>query len=181
MDITDCANRLPTGSQSQLRPSMDQIVGLLDATIERLRRLYTDLVPVMLEDLGLAAAIEWHMEQSRDETGAQIRVGRLESLKLRDDRTTLGLFRALQEALKHMSSHLGATRVTVDLEREDGYAVLSIADDGHGFADCESDTSCALVLTSIRERARSWGGSAAVSSSSGKGTVLQVTAPLERE
>ena len=181
MDITTCANRLPAESQSRIRQSMNEIVGLLDTTIGRLRRLYMDLVPVMLEDLGLAAAIEWHTEQSRKQTGVQVSVGRLENLKLRDDRTTLGLFRALQEALAHMSSHPGASSVTVDLEREDGYAVLRISDEGQGFADCESEVSCALVLTSIRERARSWGGTATVSSSSGRGTVLKVTAPLAGE
>ncbi len=181
MDISSCASRLPAESQRQVGPTMEQIVGLLDSTIVRLRRLYTNLVPVMLEDLGLAAAVEWHVEQFGAQTGAQVRVGRLENLKLRDDRTTLGLFRVFQDALAHTSSHPGATSVTVDLEGEDGYAVLRISDDGHGFADCESETSCAVVLTSIRERARSWGGSATVSSSSGRGTVLKVTAPLAVE
>jgi len=181
LDITSCSAQLPPDARAQTESTMDRIVGLLDATIGRLRRLYTDLVPVMLEDLGLAAAIEWQSEQFAGETEVAVRVERVEDLKLRDERTTLGMFRILQELLEHVSAHPGTTRVTVDLEREDGHAVLRVTDDGDGFAGEECEESCAMVLAGVRERARFWGGEVAVSSIPSKGTVVKVTAPLRSD
>jgi signal transduction histidine kinase len=132
----------------------------------------------MLEDLGLAAAIEWQTEQFVGEPTVAVRVGRVEDLKLRGERTTLGLFRILQELLDHASTHPGTTKVTVDLEREDSHAVLRVTDDGHGFARAECEESCAMVLAGVRERARWWGGDVTVHTSLSEGTVLRVTAPL---
>ncbi len=181
MDITGCAARLPADAQSRIRWSMDEIVALLDSTIARLRRMYTDLVPVMLEDLGLAAAMDWHAEQFKVQNGIEVRLGRVDDLSLRDDRTTLGFFRVFQEAVEHLASHPGASHVAVDLQREDGHARLCMSDDGRGFSESESEASCAVALAGIRERANSWGGSVTVTTSPSQGTVICVIAPLRRE
>jgi PAS domain S-box-containing protein len=181
LDITSCSGQLPAGVQIHVKPTMDRMVEMLDSTIARLRRLYTDLVPVMLEDLGLAAAIEWQTEQFAGGTAVAVRVGRVEDLTLRDERTTLGLFRILQELLNHMSTHPGTTKVTVDLEREDSHAVLRVTDDGDGFPSAEYEESCVMVLAGVRERARFWGGEISVGTEPSRGTVVSVTAPLRSD
>lgn len=178
LDITTCSGNLPQTARQQVEPTMTRIVALLDATIARLRRLYMDLVPVMLEDLGLAAAIEWHAEQYASSRPVSVGVGRVEDLAVADERTSLGLFRILEELLAHLSSHPGTTHVTIDLVREDGHAVLRVSDDGHGFERGECEESCELVLAGVRERARQWGGVVSVATSPARGTVVDVTAPL---
>lgn len=181
MDVVSCRRKLPQGTLVSVQPSLDKMVDLLDDTIARLRRLYTDLVPVMLEDLGLAATIEWQAEQVRRETGVDVRVGRVEDLSLPDDRTALGVFRVLQEALENAVRHPGATRVTVDLVPEDGHAVLRVADNGHGLSAEEAERAGTRELAGIRERARSWGGSVVATTSASGGTQIRVTVPLARE
>jgi PAS domain S-box-containing protein len=181
LDITSCSGQLPAGVQIHVKPTMDRMVEMLDSTIARLRRLYTNLVPVMLEDLGLAAAIEWQTEQSSGGGTVAVRVGRVEDLTLRDERTTLGLFRILQELLEHVSTHPGTTKVMVDLERKDSHAVLRVSDDGDGFASAEYEESCAVVLAGVRERARFWGGEISVDTAPSRGTVVKVTAPLQND
>jgi len=181
LDITSCSSRLPVDALARVGATLDRIVALLDSTIARLRKLYTDLVPVMLEDLGLAVAIEWHAEQSSHRGTVTVRAGRVEDLTLRDERTTLGLFRILQELVDHVSTHPGTKNVMIDLEQEDGHAVLRVTDDGDGFARVECEEACAMVLAGVRERARFWGGEVSVQTTPSRGTVVKVTAPLRND
>ncbi len=181
VDVASCRSRLPEEAPASLAPTMDGMTHLLDETIGRLRRLYADLIPVMLEDLGPAATIEWQAEEFARRSGVECEVRRVENLTLPRGRVALGMFRVLQEALDNVRRHSGATRVTVDFTREGGQAVLRVADNGRGFTKHEMRKSGALGLVGIRERARSWGGRMTVNTSAGAGTVLKVTAPLEDE
>jgi two-component system sensor histidine kinase UhpB len=91
------------------------------------------------------------------------------------------MFRVLQEALDNVRRHSGATKVTVDFERDGGEAVLRVADNGRGFTRDKMRKSGALGLAGIQERAQSWGGRVTIRSSVGAGTVLEATAPLEEK
>jgi two-component system sensor histidine kinase UhpB len=135
----------------------------------------------MLEDLGLAATIEWQAEEFARRSGIECELRQLEDLTLPRGRVPLGMFRVLQEALDNVRRHSGATKVTVDFEREGGDAVLRVADNGRGFAEDEARKPGAIGLTGIRERVQSWGGRVTIDSSVGAGTVLEATAPLEDE
>ncbi len=181
VDVASCRSRLPEEAPASLARKMDGMTHLLDDTIGRLRRLYADLVPVMLEDLGLAATIEWQAEEFVRRSGVECEVRRVENLTLPRGRVALGMFRVLQQALDNVRRHSGATRVTVDFTREGGQAVLRVADNGRGFTKHEMRKSGTLGLVGIRERALSWGGRMTVNTSAGAGTVLKVTAPLEDE
>ncbi len=181
IDVAYCRSRLDAESQASLATTMDEMTRLLDETVGRLRRLYTDLVPVMLEDLGLAAAIEWQAEEFARLSGMECEARRVEDLALPRGTVALGMFRVLREALDNVRRHSGATRVTVDLEREGGDAVLRVADNGRGFAEGEARKPGAIGLAGIRERALSWGGRMSVNTSVGAGTTIEVTAPLGDE
>jgi two-component system sensor histidine kinase UhpB len=181
LDLASCRSRLPEEVPAGLESKIDEMTQLLDETIERLRRLYADLVPVMLEDLGLAATIEWQAGEFARRSGVECEVRRVEDLPLPRGRVALGMYRVLQEALDNVRRHSGATRVTVDFTRERSHAVLRVADNGRGFTKYAMRKSGALGLAGVRERARSWGGRVTIKSSVGAGTVLKVTAPLEDE
>ncbi|MFW6055828.1 MAG: PAS domain S-box protein, partial [Chloroflexota bacterium] len=73
MDLHACSGNLPPDVLSRVEPTIKEVLALLDDTIERLRRLYTNLVPFMLEDLGLVAALEWYLQSFHEETGIQTR------------------------------------------------------------------------------------------------------------
>jgi two-component system sensor histidine kinase UhpB len=181
LEVDSCRGKLAGVALTSLAPTMDGMTQVLDETIGRLRRLYADLVPVMLEDLGLAATIEWQTEEFTRVSGVECELRRVEDIKLPRGRVALGLFRVLQEALDNVRRHSGATKVTVDFEREGGDAVLRVADNGRGFAEDEARKPGAIGLTGIRERVQSWGGRVTIDSSVGAGTVLEATAPLEDE
>lgn len=178
MDIAICRRRLSAGLQQTLGQRLDEMTQLLDDTIVRLRRLYSDLVPVMLEDLGLAAAIEWQVEGFGRRAGVRSTVCHVDDVALPQARMALGLFRVLQEALENVLTHSGATRVTVDLERCGGIVVLRVADDGREAPGQSLAGPGGTGLAGIRARVRSWGGEVDVDSSDTGGTVLKVTVPL---
>ena len=178
LDMQFCSRTLPADSRSQVGPTMERLAALLDSTIERLRRLYTDLVPVMLEDLGLAAAIEWHADQFSRQQGVTVNVSFADEARVADDRMALGLFRAMQETLEHVSLDHRATEIGVRLAKEEGSLVLEITDNGEIPQVHDSDSRCGFLLSSIRERVHPWGGAVAVSSDVSNRTMLRVIVPL---
>ncbi len=179
VDLHSCRSKLSGEALTVVAPTMDRMTGVLDDTVERLRRLYAGLAPVMLEDLGLAATIEWQTGEFSRQSGIECELRRVEDIKVLRGRVALGLFRVLQEALDNVRRHSGATKVTVDFECDGSCAVLRIADNGRGFTQDEGKKPGAIGLTGIRERVQSWGGKLVVNSTVGSGTVLEVTAPLE--
>lgn len=181
MDLTSCSTRLPVAVQEQVRPALARMTGLLDSTIARLRRLYTDLVPVMLEDLGLPAAIEWHAQQFALQSDVAVHIGRVDPLRLSDERLALALYRVLQETLEHVYRDHRATEVTIDLMLDDGVVTLRLVDNGEAVLPDDSGFRCGLVLASIRERVHPWGGSVSVQSGSDRGTELRVAVPFAQE
>jgi signal transduction histidine kinase len=147
------------------------------------RRLARGLRPTILEELGLASAIErlcedfegshgWAVVLQRDAASA----GRL------DPATETALYRIAQEALTNVSRHAGASEVEVGLARDDDGVTLSIHDDGCGF---DTEAAATLVrreggfgLGSIRERTLLLGGALEVRTSPGHGTTLTVRIPV---
>ena len=157
--------------------SLEETMKLLDAAIERLRGLYTNLVPVMLEDLDLASTIQWQVEEFAFRSQLSCRTGRVDPVEL-DTRTSLGLFRVLQEVLENAAQHPGTTSVTVDLVREGDYALLRVTDDGRAMSGENCMKPGTPRLVSIRARAHSWRGSVKLRTTDDGSTVIEITAPL---
>jgi len=156
---------------------VNRLAGLLDDTIVRLRRLYGDLVPIMLEDLGLAATIEWRLQTFGKETGIRAVPRRVRDVPFTAGRQALIMYRILQESLDNVARHAGAQSVVVDLESEGDEAVLRVSDDGSGLQTNGAD-SWGLGIPSMRARVESIGGELRVFCAGGCGTVVEARAPL---
>lgn len=88
------------------------------------------------------------------------------------------LFRIVQEALSNARKHGGARAVTVSFDRQDGQALVSVQDDGHGFDP--SAVEGGFGLRFMRERAAEMGGCVEVQSEPGRGTRVVVAVPLRQ-
>ncbi len=174
LDLTWVQRRL-AGERHLLSEKADQLVTLVDATIEAGRQISAELRPPILEDLGLAAAIEWSLQRFGEQTG--IRYG----LQADEDNVPLeagrALYRILQEALTNVARHAAARRVDVRLDRADGELVLEVRDDGKGISDAVLHDTRALGLVGMRERAMALGGTVTFSRSPGGGTMVTVRLP----
>jgi len=176
--LRDWSSKSPGEVLANAQSSLEGTVKLLDAAIERLRGLYTNLVPVMLEDLDLASTIEWQVDEFARRSHLHCETGAVDAVALIDTRTSLGLFRVLQEWLEAAAQHPGATRVTVDLVREGDHALLRVTDDGSAMRGENSMKPGTPELVSIRARVHSWGGFVKLQTTADGDTVLEVTAPL---
>ena len=97
----------------------------LDETVHTVGRISAELRPGVLDDLGLAAAIEWQARdfQGRSGVSCVLRLPEEELILSRDQATAL--FRVFQESLTNVARHARATKVWVNLSEEEGRVVLA--------------------------------------------------------
>jgi len=156
------------------------ILKLIDKTIQTVRRISTELRPAVLDDLGLAAAIEWQVREFQTRAGMRCRlVLPLKAITLDQERSTT-IFRIFQEALTNVARHSEATRVKISLKKESGHLILEVQDNGRGITKSEISDVKSLGLLSMRERALFWGGEASITGIRGKGTTVTVQIPIPK-
>ncbi|WP_174982846.1 PAS domain S-box protein [Burkholderia lata] len=152
---------------------------LIDATVASVRRIAADLRPVMLDDLGLVPAIEWLANDFTNRYGIDVeRHIETGGLTFTSAGATT-LFRIVQEALTNVARHADATRVALQLDVEDGFCVLRVADNGRGSTPggpAHEDKSFGLI--GIRERAHMLGGTVTIDTALARGFSITVAFPL---
>lgn len=167
----------------QLPGTAEQLRGLtrsVDSIIELVRRIATDLRPAVLDDLGIAAALEQQLRRLRESTG--IRTTLTISQEPHFDKLSAStVYRIVQESLANVVRHSGATEVCVSLAVNSRQAVLQVRDNGRGITAGQAESPHSLGLIGIRERATLLGGSARIESAPGAGTTLTVVLPLPQE
>jgi PAS domain S-box-containing protein len=155
--------------------------GMVDATIETVRRIASELRPSILDDLGLIAAVEWQAQQFEEGTGIPCRVDALLNEEdAPDGEQATAIFRILQETLTNVRRHAAATRVSILLEQRGDEFVLEVRDNGVGIAAGAARASTSLGLMGIRERASLLGGRAEIGTAGPRGTVVTVHVPTRR-
>ncbi len=154
---------------------------LVDATIESVHRIITELRPIMLDDLGLCAAIEWQAGEFENRSGikCRVQVDDLSEDLLEKDLAT-AVFRIFQETLTNVARHSGADLVRVRLRQEGGMLCLDVIDNGRGITRRQAQDPRSFGIMGIRERVDLWNGQVRVSGRSGRGTTVSVRIPLQR-
>ena len=149
----------------------------VDEIIHTVWRVASELRPLMLDDLGLVAALEWQAKefQSRSEIACELDLP--EELTNLDPDHATALFRIFQETLTNVYRHAAASTVHVQLvENPDGLD-LTIRDDGLGISLDKVNGSGSLGLIGMRERAQAIGATISISGQQGKGTTVRVHLP----
>jgi PAS domain S-box-containing protein len=175
-------------AQKQLLPEQDRLSTrlahlreLVAGTVANMQTIALELRPVILDDLGLVAAIEWLVENFTERTNLAVRtlIAVDDAGYSREVRTTI--FRILQESLTNASRHAGARSVTVELDERDGRIRLVVADDGKGIVtDTAARRKRSLGLLGMHERANMVGGTLAIAGEPGHGTVVTLLIPAAR-
>ena len=179
MDMTWITRHLPE-SEGEVLARLKESIQLINDGVKAVRTICSGLRPGVLDDLGLAAAIEWQASEfaSRNGVHCQVSVPPVD-LHLDGDRAT-ATFRIFQECLTNVIRHAQAKSVRVVLCQEEESILMVVEDDGIGF--CESGLSNAvgsLGLLGMKERAQFCGGDVQISSSPGKGTTVTVRVPVD--
>jgi two-component system sensor histidine kinase UhpB len=163
--------------EGPLARRLEDSLKLVDGTLQSIENVMADLRPALLDEYGLAAALEWYGQEYAQRTGIRVAVSAAQpGIELAQE-AAVALFRIAQEALNNAAKHSSAKRITVALEESDGELVLSICDDGKGFDPANAPRG-RWGMTTMRERAEAAGGRLAVESAPGRGTTVRATLPL---
>lgn len=170
-------------SPDEARRKLRHADELLDEVIGRVRSLSAGLRPVVLDDLGLEAALEHHVQRVEEIHDLEVRL----QVALRGHRYPVGLeaacYRIVQEALANTVLHADAGTAIVRVAEEDGALRIRVSDDGIGFDPSTIEprnSGAGLGLLAMEERARSLGGELDLASERGGGTVVEVRLPVSR-
>ena len=163
---------------SQVREKMKEMMKVIDATLNAVLRISSELRPTILDDLGLLEAIEWQAQQFEARTGIVCQIDSfVENVDLSREKAT-AVFRILQEALTNVLRHAHATRVNITIAEEEAEFVFEIRDNGRGITEDEITGSRSLGLIGMRERAHLVGGRIEIIGVGEKGTVLTLRVPI---
>jgi signal transduction histidine kinase len=177
MDLAWLAKHQHSRDQS-MQAKLDSMGAVIDSTLPVLHRVCTELRPVILDDFGLAAAIQWQTDDFQSRTGIACKVILdSEAGRLTQDQST-ALFRIFQETLTNVLRHAAATEISVRLREEDGQVLLEVADNGKGITDTEINSPTSLGLIGMRERVYELNGAVRFSGTPGKGTRVTVAIPV---
>ncbi|MGD0278220.1 MAG: PAS domain S-box protein [Smithella sp.] len=177
MDLSWLINRLPAGNKS-IREKTQNMSGLVDATIESVHNITTELRPSLLDDLGLAAAIEWQAADFQKRSGirCQAHIGCGDSVINKEQATAI--FRIFQETLTNIARHARATLCKVSLTENENELRLEVTDNGIGITQWQIDDTQSFGMIGMRERAHLWGGTVHVRNVKPSGTMVKVLIPL---
>ncbi len=152
---------------------------LTSEALEEVRSLSHTMHPRVLDDLGLAAALEWLARQTGATEPLDVHVTAEEFDPPIPAPVAAALYRVAQEALRNAARHAAATHVDVRLDREEGSAMLEIVDDGRGFdVEQAEQRRPGMGLFSMRERVGLVNGRLSVRSAPGRGTRVVAVVPL---
>ena len=169
------ARNLPEGSR--LGADVEEVRGIAQQTLERIRVQSRLLHPTVLDDFGLERAVDWYVEQFGRQHGIATHFEVAGPIGVVPPDSTIHIYRIVQEALTNVSRHAGAKEAWVRLAQHDGRLALTIEDRGRGLPAGYA-VARGVGLVSMRERAELMGGRFAIRPASPKGVIVDVEVPL---
>jgi len=159
--------------QEKARASFERTADELNGVLGEVRRISHGLRPALLDDLGLAAALEHLSREFAEHSGMPVAYSGKGALDGLAPAVSTVLFRVAQEALTNIERHAGARRIDLRLERNRERVLLTIADDGAGFdaQDVETHPQRGIGLRNMAERLDAVGGTLGISSTAAGTTV----------
>jgi len=178
VELTLAENKLTGSGFDHL---LNDVQSIADGALHTVRDLSHLLHPALLDDLGLAAAVEWYIDGFARRYGVAVSLRQDGMADRLPAQIEIAAFRIVQEALTNVARHARAQRCQVALRREPAALFISVEDDGVGFDLAEVARPGAhrgLGLLGLRERVWQLLGTIRVESQPGRGTLLRVELPI---
>ena len=158
-----------------------EAIELADSALNWVRNLAYLLHPLLLDDVGLSAALNWFADGLAQRSSIRV------ELKIQPDKfPRLGtdietaIFRIVQESLTNVFRHSNSDRATVELEKGNEQVIVRIRDYGKGLPDTSGPSESKVIgvgIAGMRERIRQFGGELKVSRCE-PGTIVAASIPL---
>lgn len=177
MDLSWLVKRLDK-DQKQLCDKARLMSKLIDMNIQTVKRISTELRPGLLDDLGIAAALEWQAEEFKERTGIQCDITvKPEDISLDRNRSTT-IFRIFQETLTNVVRHADATKVRINLKQNGEDLILQVKDNGKGITEKQISSPKSIGLIGMKERVTFLGGRLRITGEKNRGTIVTVSIPM---
>jgi PAS domain S-box-containing protein len=150
----------------------------IDLSTAKVQQVASNLRPPLLDSVGLAAAIEWQINEVRKRSAIEFFVLLNEDTGSLDQKVSTAMMRIFQEGLTNIVRHSQAKEVTVSLCKRDDRILLELTDNGCGITPEQIASSESFGLMGMNERARSCGGDLRIFCSPEGGTTLDLSIPL---
>lgn len=163
-----------------LKEKIDREISMVDDTIKTVRKLTSDLRPQMLDELGLASAIEWQSREFIKRTGIKCNL-EIEEIENLNGNIAISLFRIFQASITNIMLHSQAKSVNIKLGIVGELLQLSIFDDGIGISQEQLNSSKSFGIIGMRERANQINGTFIINTQPNKGTKISVNVDLTKK
>jgi len=162
----------------EVKAQLDNVKAVAERTFQSVRNMALLLRPSMLDDLGLAAALEWQGREVSRRSEIEVSVESEDVPEDLPDEYKICIYRLVQEALNNAVRHSGAANARVVVERPGKSIVVRVTDDGRGFDPARSR---GMGILGMEERVKRLGGTLRVESQPGKGTTVTAELPYPPE
>jgi PAS domain S-box-containing protein len=154
----------------------------LTAAIQETKNLAHNLIPIVLKDFGLIAAIQNLVDKANTLHNTQFIFSHYDFTNRLDPKLEKAIYRICQESLNNILKHANAKNATFQLFRSDEFVTFVIEDDGVGF-DLKTiennEKRSGIGLMSIRERVGSFNGTFTINTQKQRGTELIIEIPIQ--
>ncbi|MBX3012428.1 MAG: PAS domain-containing protein [Caldilineaceae bacterium] len=167
---------LPEGHNT-FGEKVGKLTQLVDHTVEHVQRLTARLRPLILDELGLTAAIESLVNEFADQATFTVDLDLPDQPPVLDRDLTIALYRIVQEALTNVARHAKASHIQILFQQTADEVQLTIQDDGCGFNKDLMRSTKSLGIIGMTERVAPWNGTLQIQSAPQQGTTVQVSVP----
>jgi signal transduction histidine kinase len=161
-----------------LRAELKEVRDITQSTLDNVRSLSQALHPVMLDEAGLEATVDWYLATVEKQTGTDISYEKSGDSFPLNGSASIHVYRVLQEALNNVARHSGARAAWVRLRFTGKDLELEVEDHGQGFSADGAKSGIGLVA--MRERAELLGGSLEFRQPAAGGTLVRLRVPREK-
>jgi signal transduction histidine kinase len=155
-----------------------ELLEVVDRTIEGIRRIIARLSPLVLQELGLVAAIRKEAKDLARATGIHARVEMSDEIGRMSPDIEAAVYRVVQESLHNVAKYAQAKTVNVSVIKQDSTLRIAIEDDGVGISSTTNPQRRSYGMAGMRERISALGGTLNVSSRKGQGTKISASVPI---
>ena len=164
-----------SGGHPEVKAQLDSLKSVAERTFQSVRNIALLLRPSMLDDLGLAAALEWQGREVSRRSEIEVTVESENVPEDLPDEHKIYIYRLVQEALNNAVRHSGARNAKVEVEHLAKSIVVRVTDDGRGF---DPGRTRGMGILGMEERVKRLGGTLRVESQPGKGTTVTAEFPI---
>lgn len=178
LDLEWIASRLHSATPELLDRFTEMGISIEQLT-SKVQQIAANLRPPLLDQVGLVAAIECHVQEIKKRGGFECFLMLNEDVDPIDKDIATTVMRIVQEGLTNIIRHARASEVSISLCKNDQNLILEISDNGCGITPEQLTSRDSYGLMGMRERVRICHGDLLITSSPGSGTTLYITIPLK--